>query len=140
MIILCVKDHMHCNFYRPHSLTAWRNLEELEQRFFELPLFYLKLLHHRVCSKIYVRTKAFYITWTSNKKIQFQDSLCEWIDCLILETASFTIMLENLTGQNSGVYIVRLSAQTLFRDYSFEKNLKAAKKGKNKYRNTLSFS
>ena len=41
-----------------------------------------------------------------------------------LETASFTIKQDNLTGQNSGMYIVRLSAQTLFRDDSFEKKLK----------------
>lgn len=47
-----------------------------------------------------------------------------------LETACFTIKQDNLTGQNSGMYIVRLSAQTLFRDDSFEKNLKEAKKGK----------
>ena len=38
-------------------------------------------------------------------------------------------MQENLTGQNSGMYIVRLSAQTLLREDSFEKELKRGQEG-----------
>lgn len=55
-----------------------------------------------------------------------------------LETASFTVKQENLTGQNS---VCMLSDYLLkhFRDASLKK-LNETKKRRNKYRNRLSFS